>query len=155
MNRLLLKAKFKTLIKTCGGLDDAVEATRAAEKAGEGRAYSRSQLQRCYEPTAPDYAPVDVVTVLEAFCGEPIVSRAMVEARPAGWDGGCIREEASEATEAVAALQAIVRRATAGGDEIDAVEGREILAALERGERELRDVAEAFARRLKHRGGQA
>lgn len=144
MNRLLLKAKFKALVKACGGLDAAVEACRAAEEVGEGRSVSASQISRCCVPTDPNYAPIDLVMVLEAFCGEPIVSRALVEARPALATAGDIRDEVSEATEAVAALQGVVRRALSGDNRIQAHEAREILDGVEKGMGELRDVAAAL-----------
>ncbi len=151
MNRLLLKAKFKALVKACGGLEAAVEACRAAEEAGEGRRFSPSQISRCQVPTAPDYAPIDLIMVLEAFCGEPIVSRALVEARPALATAGDIRDEASEATEAVAALQGAIRRALSGDSRIEPHEAREILDGIEKGMGELRDVAAALEADIKRR----
>ncbi|WGM45258.1 hypothetical protein KOAAANKH_00119 [Brevundimonas sp. NIBR10] len=151
MNPLLLKAKFKALVQACGGLDEAVAACRAAEESGQGRAYSKAQLSRCCVPTAPDFAPIDIVAVLEDFCGEPIVSRALVEARPAVAGVGDIRDEASEATEAAASLQGAVRRALAGDNRIEAHEAREILDLVEKGMAEFRDVASSLGDILKGR----
>lgn len=150
MTRLMLKYRFRSLIGLCGGLDEAVAACRAAAETGEGRSYSRAQLARCMEPHAPDFAPVDVVLMLEAYCGEPVVSRAMAEARPAQAAGGCLREQSSEATEVVADLQGLVRRALAD-DQVSEAEARDILAGVEAGSEALRDVALALAQRIGRR----
>lgn len=145
MNRLRLKSKFKTLIKVVGGLEDAVDACRDAAERGEGRLYSKAQLARCYDPEAPDYPPVDIVLILEAHCGQNIVSRAMAEARPTSPIVGDIRDEAGDAIEAFAALHAGIRKALADGDGISTTEARELLALFERGKSEADDIAVCLA----------
>lgn len=115
---LWLKLKFERLVKACGGLEEASAA--CAELA---RPYSVSQLQRCYAPGDPNHAPMDIVAALEAYCGQPIVSRAMIEARPSAPMPGDLLEEACSATVMVAALQGHVIAAMADGH-ADAAERR-------------------------------
>lgn len=94
-----LKLKTKQLIKACGGLE---EASRAC--AESCRPYSVPHLSRCQVATAPDYLPIDIVLCLEAYCGEPIVTGAMSEARPSAVVAGNLRDELSDVVEGGAAL---------------------------------------------------
>lgn len=140
MSTLWLKLKTRKLIDLCGGLDEASRA--CAELA---RPYSSKQLSRCQLPNDPNLLPIDIVAALEAYCGDPVVSRAMVEARPAATVPGDLRDEASEVTEQAAALQRRIREALSDDGEIDAREAAEIAEGVERGMDELRDVAAALA----------
>lgn len=94
-----LKLKTKRLIDACGGLKEASAAC------AEGcRPYSVQQLSRCQVVDAPDFMPVDIVLCLEAYCGEPILTGAMVEARPAAVEAADLRDELSDVVERGAAL---------------------------------------------------
>lgn len=95
-----LKLKTRQLIRACGGLE---EASRVCGE--DCRAYSVSQLGRCQGADAPDFLPIDIVLCLEAYCGEPMVSAAMAEARPAGpAPAGDVRDELSDVVEGGAHL---------------------------------------------------
>ena len=91
--RLWLKHKTAQLILACGGLS---ETSRAC---GElARSYSVPHLSRCQNPNAPDYLPIDIVLCLEAYCGQPIVTAAMAEARPSAVIAYSLRLPASLST---------------------------------------------------------
>ena len=139
-SNLWLKLKTRRLIEACGGLD---EASRAC---AEGcRPYSVPHLSRCQNPATPDLAPIDVVACLEAYCGQPIVSRALMEARPDAPAVGDVRDEATEVTESAASLQRRIREALANDGVIDRREAGEIARAVEEAMGELRDVAACLA----------
>lgn len=139
MSSLWLKAQTRKLIKACGGLE---EASRAC--ADECRNYSVQQLSRCQNADAPDLLPIDIVACLEAYCGEPIVSRAMYDARPATASSGELREEACDVIEAAGALFARIRAAQADG-KICRREAAEIAAVFETLKAETREAEAALA----------
>lgn len=120
-----LKLKTKQLIKACGGLD---EASRACEESC--RRYSVPHLSRCQNTAAPDYLPIDIVDCLEAYCGDPIITKAMCAARPNAVDAGDLRDELSDVVEGSAALLAHYRAAMADG-RLDAAERADFNSALE------------------------
>lgn len=120
-----LKLKTRQLIDRCGGLE---EASRACGEAC--RPYSVPHLSRCQVPTAPDYLPIDIVFCLEAYCGEPVITGAMAEARPSAVMAGDLRDELSDVVEAGAALLARWRAMMADNN-IDADERAEMSAGLE------------------------
>ncbi|HWW11291.1 MAG TPA: hypothetical protein VN018_02160, partial [Brevundimonas sp.] len=93
-SRRWLKLKTKRLIEACGGLKEA-----SAACAEGSRPYSDKQLSRCQVVDAPDFLPIDIVLCLEAYCGEPIVTGAMAEARPAAVEAGELRDELSDVVE--------------------------------------------------------
>jgi hypothetical protein len=96
----------RQLIERCGGLCAAAEATRL----------EKSRLSDFQNPNIPGASmPADVICDLEAYCGEPIYSRALFEARPYRPDAIDAITEACEATEAAAELQRLVRTAAADG----------------------------------------
>lgn len=123
--RLWLKLKTRKLIDACGGLK---AASRVCGE--EARAYSVPQLSRCQNPAAPDFLPIDIVMCLEAYCGEPIVTAAMAEARPAAIEAGEVRDELSDVVEGGAALLARWRGMMAD-HVLDAAERREMAAGLD------------------------
>jgi hypothetical protein len=105
-----LKARTRTLIKACGGLE---EASRAC--AESCRPYSTSHLSRCQTVGSPDYLPIDIVLCLEAYCGTPHVTSAMCEARPSAITAGDLRDELSDVVEGGAALLHRYRTAMVDG----------------------------------------
>jgi len=120
-----LKLKSKQLIKACGGLE---EASLACSE--DCRPYSVPQLSRCQVATAPDFLPIDIVLCLEAYCGEPIVTGAMAEARPGVVVAGDLRDELSDVVEGGAALLARYR-AIMADRRLRQVERDEMSAGLE------------------------
>lgn len=59
----------RLLIKECGGLEDAAKACRL----------SKSQLSNAQLPHHDAVLAIDVVADLEAYCGKPIYSSALVD----------------------------------------------------------------------------
>jgi hypothetical protein len=133
-----LKLKTRQLIDRCGGLE---EASRAC--AETCRPYSVPHLSRCQVPTAPDYLPIDIVFCLEAYCGEPIITGAMAEARPSVVVAGDLRDELSDVVEGGAALLARWR-AMMADNTIDAGERAEMSAGLEALVEEVRQAQAAL-----------
>lgn len=132
-----LKLKTRQLIAACGGLD---EASRAC---AEGcRPYSVPHLSRCQVAAGPDFLPIDIVLCLEAYCGEPIVTGAMAEARPSAATGGDLRDELSDVVEGGAALMTRYRAIAADGH-VDATERAELALALEALAEEVRQAQAA------------
>lgn len=91
--------------------------------------------------------PADVIADLEAYCGDPIYSQALLEARPGYVETAGLLSEACETTELAARLQALVRRVGQPGkltrrerdeiaDDVGKIEAqlRAIRASTERGE---------------------
>lgn len=105
MNRRFHARLARQLIEACGGLEEAMSVCRVG----------RSQLSDSQVPHGVAFLPADVIHDLEQHCGQTIYSRALYEARPAAIQVHDLREEVSEATEAVADLQREVRLATRDG----------------------------------------
>lgn len=120
-----LKLKTRQLIDRCGGLEEASRACRES-----CRPYSVPHLSRCQVPTAPDYLPIDIVLCLEAYCGEPVITGAMAEARPSGVVAGELRDELSDVVEGGAALLARWR-AMMADNTLDAAERAEMRLGLQ------------------------
>lgn len=97
----------RQLIAKCGGVDEIVRNKACRLK--------KSRLYELTDPTAGRYLHVDVIAELEAYCGEPVYSRALVEARPHKLEVRSLEEEACEATQRAARLQETVRKAAASG----------------------------------------
>ena len=95
----------RTLIERCGGLDEAAKACRVG----------RSVLSQCQTAGAGAFMAADVLADLEAYCGEPIYSRDLVEHRPCRSMATDLLKEACEVTEAAGDLQRDVRAAVADG----------------------------------------
>lgn len=120
-----LKMLTRKLIKACGGLEEASTACEA-----ECRPYSVSHLHRATKVDYPAaYLPVDIVLCLEAYCGEPIITRAMADARPSATPVGDVRDELSDVTEGAAALLSRWRAIMADGKATEA-ERVEMTAAI-------------------------
>lgn len=100
----------KRLTRACGGLEEASRACLAA-----GRPYSVAQLSRCQTVGSGCSMPLDVIAILEDYCGESVVGQALLDARPTVAEIGNLMSEAAETTEAAAGFQAKVRRAVADG----------------------------------------
>lgn len=98
------------LIDKCGGLEEASKACAAM-----GQPYSVAQLSRCQTVGSGCSLPLRVIVCLEEYCGEPVIGKALVEARPASAQIDCAMTEAAETTEIAAGFQAKVRRAVADG----------------------------------------
>lgn len=105
--QVLLSAQ---LIERCGGLE---EASRAC--AAKGQPYSVAQLSRCQTLNSGCSLPLRIIVCLEEYCGEPVIGRALIEARPASAQIDSAMTEAAETTEAAASFQSKVRRAVADG----------------------------------------
>jgi hypothetical protein len=101
----------RQLISACGGLVEAAEHCRL----------KKSRLSDFQDPIGADFMTADVIADLEAYCGEPIYSRALMEARPSAQEAKGLMVEACELTEGVAAFQKLARQAAKDG-RISAVE---------------------------------
>ena len=102
----------RELIAACGGLDEAASACQL----------SRSRLSQCQTPPSDDpdapppaYLHAGAIAELEAYCGQPIYSRALVEARPAAAELKGVVEGVTDSTEDMAELQRLVRQLSAAG----------------------------------------
>lgn len=140
-----LKLKTKLLIKACGGLEEA-----SAACAESCRPYSVPHLSRCQRPDGPDFLPIDIVLCLEAYCGQPIVTAAMAEARPAGDVVGCLRDEVADVIERGGDLSKAVRAAMADG-QVDPREGAEIGVMLDAFFEDLHQARQALAEAMQPR----
>lgn len=111
----------RKLIAACGGLDEAAGACRL----------NKSRLSECQTPgEEPAFLPADAVADLEAYCGQPIYSRALVDARPAAPDRRDVVERISDAVEDMAELQRLARRLMSTTRPMSINEYRLIAAAL-------------------------
>ncbi|MGX1801852.1 hypothetical protein ACWIDJ_05945 [Brevundimonas naejangsanensis] len=120
-----LKLRTRMLIRACGGLEEA-----SAACAAECRPYSDKQLSRCQNPRAPDLLPIDIVDCLEAYCGQHLITRAIVDSSVHTGTSGELRDQSCEVTEAAADLQREVRAAVAD-DEVTPEEAAVLLDALQ------------------------
>lgn len=134
-----LKLKTRQLIDRCGGLEEASRACRES-----CRPYSVTHLSRCQVPTAPDYLPIDIVLCLEAYCGEPVITGAMAEARPSAIVSGDLRDELSDVVEGGAALTS-KWRAMMADNRLTPAERSEMAAGLESLAEEVRQAQAALA----------
>lgn len=94
----------KQLIDACGGLEEAASACRL----------NKSRLSDFQNPNSGSFMPADVITDLEAYCGEPVYSREMFEARPAEPIAGNALQETHEVVSAASALLGPVMDMIAG-----------------------------------------
>ncbi|MFC0633267.1 hypothetical protein [Brevundimonas balnearis] len=129
MNEPTITDLTRRLIEACGGLETASRKCR----------YSVPQLSRCQTENSGCFLALDVVIALEAYCKQPIISRAMLAATPDTRPASDIRDEASEAFEACADMHRVVRLADR------TPRGRKtIRQAVARARDELRDVEAAL-----------
>jgi hypothetical protein len=120
----------RQLIHACGDLQEAAKACRASD----------TSLSRFQTPGSGHFMPADVMADLEAYCGQPVYSRALVEARPATDEARDLVKEACEASESVTDLQREIRLAASDG--VITPRERDRLARLHaQAEEQLRDVA--------------
>lgn len=135
MNARQIALLTQQLIKACGGLEEASDACGKI-----ARNYSVQQLSRCQTPGSGCFLPADIIVALESYCGEPVMSRAFVEARPSASEARDLVKEACEASETVSDLQREIRLAASDGVITQAERDR--LAKLHAvAEGQLRDVA--------------
>jgi len=134
-----LKLKTRKLIAACGGL---AEASRVCGE--DCRPYSIPHLSRCQVAGGPDYLPIDIVLCLEAYCGQPIVTGAMAEARPSAVEAGDLRDELSDVVEGGAALMTRYRAIMSDG-RMDAGERADMSSALDALVEEVRQAQAALA----------
>ena len=91
----------RNLIKACGGLEEASKASRL----------QKSQLSNAQNPNHDGVLPIDVVGDLESYCGDPLYSRALVEACRAVSGSGDVVGEAIDVNAQVAALSSHIHHA--------------------------------------------
>lgn len=125
----------RQLIAACGGLIPAAGGCRL----------EKSRLADFQDPKSGAFMPIDVVSDLEAYCGEPIYSRALVEDRPWEAEAKSLLTEACETAELAAQIQHLVRIAAEDG-RISADERQSIRAQLLELERQLREMHHATDR---------
>jgi hypothetical protein len=122
----------RSLIRACGGLEPAAAACRL----------ERSRLSQCQTPGSGAFLTVDVLVDLETFCGEPLYSRAIVEAHPAAVRRRDLLEEACETSELAAQVQRRVR--LAGGAPLDRRSRDELLGDLDQLDARRRALVDAL-----------
>lgn len=125
------------LFAACGGVTKIV-----AEKACR---LDKTRLYEFADERADAFMPADVIADLEAWCGEPIYSRGLVEHRPAQVHAENLLNETMEMTEISARLMGLVREATADKT-IDTAERRKITRGLDELEQQLREMRAASER---------
>lgn len=104
----------RQLIRACADEEACGEqaAAKAIREALPGRRYGVDQLKKAAAPGSRECLPLDVLDVLEEYCGAPVISRELAErfARPAGGDlmsaGVGLVEEAADLPSAVLAALA-------------------------------------------------
>jgi hypothetical protein len=93
----------RSLIDACGG-------PSAAATGLSGR-LAKSRLAQFQDPNAGAFMPADVIQLLEAYCGRPIYSTAIVQSNPGFAGGEGLLSEACETSEAALTLQRTARLA--------------------------------------------
>lgn len=125
----------RLLIERCGGLAEAAGACRV----------SKSVLSSHQTCGSGCFMPADVMADLEGYCGEPVYSRALFEARPTAADCRDLLKEGCEAAESVVDLQREIRLAAADGV-ITPRERSRLAEVHARAEEQLRDVGAVISR---------
>ncbi len=140
---------FRQLVAKCGGVDEIVRNHACRLKA--------SRLYQLCDANGGAYATVDAIADLEAYCGEPVYSRALVEARPARPDVAGVVDEACEISESAAHLQKTVRLAKGRGGLTlrERIKIEELLEALSDEMRALRVAADVDAAVTSGAGGRS
>ena len=118
----------RSLIDACGGLRASADVCRLG----------KSRLSEFTTVNTDHFMPADVIADLEAYCGRPIYSQALVEARPGASAGRGLLTEACETTEVAAALQRVARLSAAGP--LSRRTREELLADADELERHLRAI---------------
>lgn len=101
----------RQLIAACGGLNEAQGACRVRR----AQLSNFQNLAVFGDPKAGYFMPIDVIADLEAYCGEPIYSRAVADERPATVAAVGLLNEACEISEESGALLRLCRMVDAGG----------------------------------------
>lgn len=126
----------RDLIAACGGLEESAANCRVG----------RSVLSDYQLPQIASTMAADVMTDLEAYCGEPIYSREIAAERPWIPTGACPLKETHDVVRAAADLGplalALVNGEPGAGDRFDAA-----LDALKQEAREARAAAKVTALR--------
>jgi hypothetical protein len=122
----------RDLVSACGGLEEAAGACRL----------KKSRLSDFQDPGSGAFMPADVIADLEAWCGEPIYSRSLFEARPGGEKAAELAAEACQTTEVAAALQGLIRNL--GAKRLTEGARRQALADVKALEGHVRSMAAAL-----------
>lgn len=96
----------RALQDALGGTDKCVELLENTPFA-----ISRTSLYECRDPGKGKTMPAGVITHLELIAQKSIYSTAMLQVRAAPSDAECAVSEACEASETMAKVQAMIRRA--------------------------------------------
>ena len=121
------------LIDRCGGLQEASDACEQL-----ARHYSAPQLSRCQTPGSGCHLPLDILAALERYCGEPVVSRALVRRAGAAPESGRLADLVCEFNEQASDVQRHMRAALA--------DGKLSPNEIKRGHEEIRQAREALDR---------
>lgn len=135
-----LATKTKALVQACGGLEEASKAC-----SDTARPYSVAQLSRCQTPGSGCFLPLDIINVLEDYCGKPVISQALFEARPSAAERKSLMSATLGTTESAAALQSRVRQALDDGV-VTAREADDLAKDADVMLEQAREVHEAVAR---------
>jgi hypothetical protein len=112
----------RLLIEACGGLDEAAAVDDCRLK--------KTRLALFCDPNAEAFMPADVLAALEAYCGKPIYSAALVEERPAKSAIADLADEACSMVEGAAELQELLRKHR-GGTPLNARDRQHVERLLE------------------------
>lgn len=110
MSDRLLALMTAKLIDRCGGLQEASDACEQL-----ARHYSMPQLSRCQTPGSGCHLPLDILAALERYCGEPVVSRALVRRAGAAPETGRLADLVCEFNEQASDVQRHIREALSDG----------------------------------------
>lgn len=124
----------RLLIAACGGLEEAAGHCRVR----------KSQLSDYQSAQGEGFMPGDVIADLEAYCGEPVYSRVLVAASPNQTAKADLLSEIFDVSEGAVELQAMARKAKAGG--LTERERRDLADLHARLTGELRDVGDLIGR---------
>lgn len=128
----------RALQDACGGADHCVELLDKT-----AFAMGRTAMYDCRDPGKSKTMPAGAITHLELIAQKNIYTSAMLQARVAPTDAECAVSEACEASETMATVQAMIRRA--GEDKIFTEnEKREIEPHIQRVESLLAGVRTAM-----------
>ena len=133
MSDRLLSLMTAKLIDRCGGLQEASDACEQL-----ARHYSAPQLSRCQTVGSGCHLPLDILAALERYCGEPVVSRALVRRAGSSPETGRLADLVCEFNEQAGDVQRHLRAALADGQ----ISPNEI----KRGHEEIREAREALDR---------
>lgn len=134
LNRRQHAELCRLLIAACGGLEESVAHCRV----------SKTRLADYQAPGGETFMPGDVIADLEAYCGEPVYSRVLVAASPNQAAKADLLSEIFDVSEGAVELQAMARKAKAGG--LTERERRDLADLHAKLTGELRDVGDLIGR---------